>query len=263
MQDNKRGLKDLLNENLSEDIDDNEIIEEIALELVSPNKNQPRKVFDEDKLEELKNSIIEHGVFQPIICRKHLNKYIIVSGERRYRASLLAGKKTIPVVVRNYNEEKVGEIALLENIQRENLNVLEEANAYKVLIEKFHLTHDDLAKKVSKSRSHITNILGILKLPDDVKNDILNNKISMGHARSLSKMDNLEDVKELAKRIKEGGLSVRDTENIIKKKKNPDKDVKLEEIEEKYKVKVKYENNKLIIKGNLGSIYNIIKRLSE
>jgi ParB family chromosome partitioning protein len=261
--DNKRGLKELLSENLSEEIKDYEKIEEIDLSLIFPNENQPRKVFDHDKLEELKESIMQYGVFQPIIVRKYMNKYIIVSGERRYRASLMAGKRSIPAVVRNYNEEKVSEIALLENIQREDLNILEEANAYKILIEKFNLTHDELAKKVSKSRSHITNILGILKLPEVVKDDILNNKISMGHARSLSKLKNQEEIINLSEKIKNEKLSVRNVESIIKNGRNDGKDNKLLEIEEKYNVKVKFEKNKLIIKGNIGSMYNVIKRLSE
>jgi ParB family chromosome partitioning protein len=175
----------------------------------------------------------------------------------------MAGKRTIPAVVRNYNEELVSEIALLENIQREDLNILEEANAYKILIEKFNLTHDELAKKVSKSRSHITNILGILKLPENIKEDILNKKISMGHARSLSKLKNSEEINKIADKIKKEKLSVRNVESMIKMGETDSKDEKLNEIEEKFNVEVKYENNKLVIKGNIGSIYNIIKRLSE
>ena len=260
---NKRSFKDLLNENVTDKILENEIIEEIDLSLIFPNPNQPRKVFDVEKLEELKESIVQHGVFTPIIVRKSMNKYIIVSGERRYRASLMAGKRTIPAVIRNYNEEKVSEIALLENIQREDLNILEEANAYKILIEKFNLTHEELAKKVSKSRSHITNILGILKLPENIKEDILNEKISMGHARSLSKLKNEDEILEIADKIKKEKLSVRNVESIIKKGNNESKDEKLNEIEEKFNVKVKYDNNKLVIEGKIGSIYNIIKRLSE
>ena len=241
--DNKRSFKDLLSENVSEEILDHEIIEEIDLSLVFPNENQPRKVFDEEKLIELKDSIVQHGVFSPIIVRKYMNKYIIVSGERRYRASLMAGKRTIPAVVRNYNEEMVSEIALLENIQRENLNVLEEANAYKILIEKFNLTHDELAKKVSKSRSHITNILGILKLPENIKEDILNKKISMGHARSLSKLKNTDEINKIANKIKTEKLSVRNVESIIKMGENDSKDEKLHEISEKFNVQCQYTNN--------------------
>lgn len=192
----------------------NEEIIEIRLSDLRVNPYQPRKVFDEDSLHELATSIKEHGVFQPIIIKKSIKGYEIIAGERRVRASKMAGLTTIPAIIRNFTDEQMMEIALLENLQRENLTAIEEAYAYKAMIEKLHLTQDELSKKVGKSRSHVTNILGLLRLPKDVQQMVAESKITMGHARALSKLEDSEQIKELANQIINEKISVRNVENL-------------------------------------------------
>ena len=219
-----RGLEELFN---NENLDlnsferqvyesaSNEEVVEISLKELRPNPYQPRKVFNEEALNELAASIKEHGVFQPIIVKKSIKGYEIIAGERRYRASLLAEKETIPAIIRDFSEEQMMEIALLENLQREDLTSIEEAYAYKNMLEKLNLTQEELATKVGKSRSHITNILGLIRLPKQVQNMIANQNISMGHARILSKIENEEKIIELANKIVDEKLSVRDIENLV------------------------------------------------
>ncbi len=219
-----RGLEELFN---NENLDlnsferqvyesaSNEEVVEISLKELRPNPYQPRKVFNEEALNELATSIKEHGVFQPIIVKKSIKGYEIIAGERRYRASLLAGKETIPAIVRDFSEEKMMEVALLENLQREDLTSIEEAYAYKNMLEKLNLTQEELATKVGKSRSHITNILGLIRLPKQVQTMVADQSISMGHARILSKIEDEEKIIELANKIVEEKLSVRDIENIV------------------------------------------------
>ena len=190
-----------------------EIIQININELMS-NPYQPRKIFDDDALKELALSIKEHGVFQPIIVKKSVKGYNIIAGERRVKASRLAGLTTIPAIVRNFTDDEMMQIALLENLQREDLTAIEEAKAYKSIIESLKLTQDQLAKKLGKSRSHITNMLGLLRLPINVQDMVLHGEISMGHARVLSKLENYNQIEELAKRITSENLSVRDLESI-------------------------------------------------
>ena len=190
-------------------------VKHIRLDELRSNPYQPRKVFDEEKLNELAHSIKEFGIFQPIIVKKSIKGYEIVAGERRSIAARRAGLVEVPAIIKDFTDDEMMSIALLENIQRENLNIIEEANAYKKMIDVMGLTQEELAKKVGKSRSHITNILGILKLPKKVQDMVLNNKISMGHARSLSKLDDEMQIFEMADRIINENLSVRDVENII------------------------------------------------
>ena len=218
-----RGLEELFNsdnldlEQIEKQIYDtatNEEIKEIPLEELRVNPYQPRQVFDEEALQELADSIKEHGVFQPIIVKKSVKGYEIIAGERRFRASKLAGKTTIPAIIRTFTDEQMMEIALLENLQRENLNVMEEAKAYKQMIEKLHLTQDDLAKKVGKSRSYITNILGLLRLPSEVTDLIEKKELSMGHARVLSKLEDKEEAIRIAKKVVEEDLPVREVERL-------------------------------------------------
>lgn len=221
-----RGLEDLFNsENLDlesvekkiyEDMSNEEIIE-LNIDELRPNPYQPRKMFDEDALNELASSIKEHGVFQPIIVKKSIKGYEIIAGERRYRASKLAGCDKIPAIIRNFTDEQMMEIALLENLQRENLSVIEEALAYKSMIDHLSLTQDELSKKVGKSRSHITNILGLLRLPNVVQQMVNENKITMGHARALSKLDDDNKIIEFANKIIDDNLIVRDIEDITSK----------------------------------------------
>ena len=191
-----------------------EEIVDLSIDEIRPNPYQPRTVFDSKALNELALSIKENGVFQPIIVKKSIKGYELIAGERRLRASKIAGLEKIPAIVRQLDDGKMAEIALLENLQRENLNVLEEARAYKKLLEELDLTQDELARKVSKSRSHITNILGILRLPKEVQNMILEKKLTMGHARTLSKLNDENEIIKLAKEIVEGSIPVRDTERM-------------------------------------------------
>ena len=201
----------------------NEEIIELKLDDLRPNPYQPRKIFDDEALKELSESIKEHGVFQPIIVKKSIKGYEIIAGERRYRASKLAGLKTIPAIIRDFTDSQMMEIALLENLQREDLNVIEEAIAYKSMIEKLNLTQDELAKRVGKSRSHITNILGLLRLPKEVQKQVIQGNITMGHARMLSKLEDDKKIIELANKIVNESLTVRDIEDIgtVEKKKKP------------------------------------------
>ena len=191
-----------------------EEIIEVAIKDLRPNPYQPRKVFNEDALTDLASSIKEHGVFQPIIIKKSIKGYEIIAGERRVRASKLAGLDKIPAIVRNLNDEQMMEIALLENLQRENLSAIEEATAYKAMIEHLNLTQDELSKRVGKSRSHVTNIIGLLRLPKVVQDMISDNRITMGHARALSKLNDDDQIIELANKIVDDKLVVRDIENI-------------------------------------------------
>ena len=218
-----RGLEDLFNsENLDlESVEakiyesaTNEEIVELNLSDLRPNPYQPRKVFDEEALNELASSIREHGVFQPIIVKKSIKGYDIIAGERRYRASKMAGLDKIPAIIRDFTDEQMMEIALLENLQREDLSVIEEAHAYKSMIEHLNLTQDELSKRVGKSRSHITNILGLLRLPGEVQQMVSDGRITMGHARALSKLESNEEIIKLANKIVDENLVVRDIENI-------------------------------------------------
>lgn len=196
----------------------NEEIVELKLSELRPNPYQPRKVFKDESLEELASSIKEHGVFQPIIVKKSIKGYEIIAGERRFRASKLAGLEKIPAIIREFTDEQMMEIALLENLQRENLSSIEEAEAYHTMIQNLGLTQDELAKKVGKSRSHITNILGLLRLPKEVQQEVANGNITMGHARALSKLESDEKVIELAHQIMNEKLPVREIETITNNK---------------------------------------------
>ncbi|MBQ9072650.1 MAG: ParB/RepB/Spo0J family partition protein [Bacilli bacterium] len=190
----------------------NEEIIDINLNELRANPYQPRKVFNDEALSDLAESIKEHGVFQPIIVKKSIKGYEIIAGERRVRASRMAGLEKIPAIIRNLNDEQMMEIALLENLQRENLSAIEEAIAYKSMIEKLSLTQEELSKKVGKSRSHITNILGLLRLPKEVQEMVANNKISMGHARVLSKLEDNQKIIEMAHEIVNRKIPVRELE---------------------------------------------------
>ena len=202
---------DQVEEKIVEETPKDEIVEIPINELMS-NPYQPRKVFDEEALKELSESIKEHGVFQPIIVKKSVKGYNIIAGERRTKASELAGLKTVPAIVRDFSDEEMMQVALLENLQREDLSAIEEAKAYKSIIESLGLTQDELAKRLGKSRSHITNMLGLLRLPLSVQDMVLYGKISMGHARVLSKLENSEQIEDLANKVISENLSVRDLE---------------------------------------------------
>jgi len=203
----------------------NEEIIDIKLSDLRANPYQPRKIFNDEALNDLAESIKEHGVFQPIIVKKSIKGYEIIAGERRVRASRMAGLEKIPAIIRNLNDEQMMEIALLENLQRENLSAIEEAVAYKSMIDKLSLTQEELSKKVGKSRSHITNILGLLRLPKEVQEMVANNQISMGHARVLSKLEDDNKIIEMAREIVERKIPVRELEQEAE---NKEKKVKIE-----------------------------------
>lgn len=196
-----------------------EDIVDIKLSELRSNPYQPRQKFDQEKLVELANSIKEYGVLEPIIVTKSIKGYEIVAGERRKKASELAGLETIPAIIKEFTDSEMMQIALLENIQRENLTAIEEAEAYSNLLKVLNVTQEELANKIGKSRSYITNMVGLLNLPESVKNDILHGLISAGHAKILSKLENEELITELAEKIKLNHLSVRELENLVQ---NPD-----------------------------------------
>jgi len=191
-------------------------IKQLPVDEIRPNPYQPRKTFNEEALNELAESIKNYGVFQPIIVKKSIKGYDLIAGERRLRASKLAGRDTIPAIIKDFSDDQMREIALLENLQRENLTPIELAWAYKGIIESLHIRQEDLADKIGKSRSHVTNTLGLLRLPEEIQNQILDNKISMGHAKILSKIDDDYKVKEFADRIVNNNISVRELEEITK-----------------------------------------------
>ncbi len=211
-----RSISDLLEENKAE-FQKNEEIIEVLLANISPNPDQPRTNFDKSSLNELANSIKEHGVIQPVILKPSGNdKYVLVAGERRVLASRIAGLRTIPSIVRNYNSVHLSEIALLENIQREDLSPIEEAIAFQTALAKLNLTHEQLSKKIGKSRSYVTNSVGLLNLPAVIINDVNLGNLSMGHARVLSKVKNHSLCLELYNRIIDEELTVRELELIVR-----------------------------------------------
>lgn len=234
-----------------------EVVKEVPTEItlkikdIEINKEQPRKQFNEDALQELADSIAQHGVIEPLVVTKRDNYYLLVSGERRWRAAMKAGLTEVPVVIKEYTDQQILEIGLIENIQRENLNPIEEAQAYKKLIEEFHLKQDDVAERVSKSRSAITNIMRLLKLCNQVQEMVIDEKLSNGHARALLAIEDNELQYETACNVFDQRLSVRETEKLVKKivneQNNPKKNTKESEedltylyndIEEKLKYKL-------------------------
>jgi ParB family chromosome partitioning protein len=195
----------------------NEEIHEVPISDIFPNRQQPRQNFDDQKLLELCSSIKSHGVIQPIFLKRHVHGYEIVAGERRWRAAKMAGLTKIPAIIRDVSEDKKLEIALIENIQREDLNPIEEGQAYKLLMEQFEYTQQDLADKIGKDRSTVANAIRLLKLPNRIKEFIAEQKLSMGHARAILGIESDEDKLSLSERIIKKGLSVRDTESLIRR----------------------------------------------
>lgn len=196
-------------------------IQMLRLTEIEPNREQPRKKFDEDALLELADSIKQFGVIQPLVVQKKKNHYEIIAGERRWRAAKQAGIKEVPVVIKDYTEQEIMEISLIENIQREDLNPIEEAQAYKRLLEEYHLKQDEVAEKVSKSRTAVTNSIRLLKLDPKVQQMVIDDMISTGHARALLALENSEQQYLVACRIFDEKLSVRDTERLMKELQNP------------------------------------------
>lgn len=200
----------------------------IKINKVEPNREQPRKDFDEDALLELADSIKQFGILQPLLVHKKKDYYEIIAGERRWRAAKLAGLKEVPVLIKDYTDQEIVEISLIENIQRENLNPIEEAMAYKRLLEEFSLKQDEVAERVSKSRTAVTNSMRLLKLSDSVQQMIVDDMITTGHARALLAIDDKEQQYIIANKIFDEKLSVRETEKLVKTLKNPKRDKKVE-----------------------------------
>lgn len=251
---------------------------EIDIGLIDRNPEQPRKIFDDEALAELAESIKNYGVIQPIIVKQKGDRYEIIAGERRWRASRLAGLKTIPCIIKDYTEQEISEIAIIENLQREDLNPIESAKAIKSLINQYNLTQDEVADKIGKSRPAVANTLRLLSLPESIIALVESNKLTAGHARALLAIESPAKQKEVALQIIQNGLTVRDVENIIKhlnKPKieivKPEKSLELKDFEDKIKrvfsTKVQIKGNdkkgKIVIdyysKDDLERIYDILK----
>ena len=220
----------------------------VKITMVEPNRKQPRKNFDEDALQELSDSIKQFGLLQPILVQDRKDHYEIIAGERRWRAAKMAGLKEIPVMIRDYTDQEIMEISLIENIQREDLNPIEEAQAYKRLLTEFNLKQDEVAERVSKSRAAVTNSIRLLKLSDEVQQMVIDDMISTGHARTLLAVEDKDEQYNLAQRIFDEKLSVRDVEKLVKNLHKPEKASKktenktmeaiYQDIEEKLKQKL-------------------------
>lgn len=233
-----KGLGALIREN-EQDIEGS--ITELKITELEANQNQPRRNFDDQGLQELAESIRQHGVVQPIIVRKLDNSYQIVAGERRWRAARLAGLKTVPIVVKDYSNIEVMEIALIENLQRQDLNAIEEAIAYKSLIEEHEMTQEEISEKIGRSRPAIANTLRLLNLPEEIKEFVVQGKLSAGHARAILSVQDKKKQIEIALKVIEQQLNVRDIEKLVmqKEKKEPSKEskksVEIIELEERLK----------------------------
>lgn len=210
-----RGLEALFDE--SPQVQETEEITEISLDEIRPNPYQPRKTFDNKSLKELSESIKENGVFQPIIIRKSVNGYEIIAGERRFRASKLAKKKTIPAIIRDFDEAQMMEVAVLENLQREDLTPLEEAQAYEMLQKNLGLTQAEVSKRLGKSRPYIANYLRLLTLPQKTKRLLQRGELSMGQARTLLGLKDKDSIDDLARKVVKNGITVRQLESLVAK----------------------------------------------
>lgn len=254
----------------AENTEKNEVVM-LKTSLIEPRRDQPRKNFDREQLQALANSIAEHGVIQPIIVTEGNNGYYsIIAGERRWRASKLANLSEMPAIIRSYDELQIAEVALIENLQREDLNPIEEALGYKTLMEKFSMTQDKVSERVGKSRSNVANMLRLLSLEDEIKVMLAENKLSMGHARALLSLPEGVSRVEAAKKIADEGLTVRAVEALAKEDKKPEKKKKTEkesvypDVErmlcEKYGTKVKIKGNR---KGKIEIEYYSVKDLTR
>ena len=237
----------------------------VKISMVEPNKEQPRKSFDEAALNELAESIKQHGIIQPLVVVKKDKHYEIVTGERRWRAAQLAGLKTVPVVVKNLTEQEIMEISLIENIQREDLNPIEEAMAYQRLMQEFHMKQDEISQKVCKSRAAIANSIRLLKLDKDVQQMLIYRQITSGHARALLALENPDEQYDLATRIVEEGLSVRETEELVKLVNEPQEEKNEEKKEEPVdeQTKLIYQNYENLLKQVMGTKVSIKNKKND
>lgn len=268
-----RSIEDLLEEN-DVRLNESEKIEELDIDKIKPNPDQPRSVFDTESIKELALSITEHGIIQPIIVKEGADGYILVAGERRVRASKVAGMKTIPAIVRDYNSKYLSELAILENLQREDLTPIEEAIAFKNILANTKVTHEELGKRVGKSRTYITNVIGLLKLPAIVMEDVNAKRLTMGHARALSKISDYDIIMSIRNEILSLKLSVRDVEAIIRDRyKKKTKHISIDFMKQAEKqlhkivkndIKYKLNKNQLVLKfkdeTELDKIIEFLKR---
>lgn len=230
----------------------------VKITKVEPNREQPRKNFDEDALQELADSIKQYGIVEPLIVQDRNTYYEIIAGERRWRAAKLAGLKEVPVIIRNYTEQEIVEISLIENIQREDLNPIEEAQAYKRLLTEFHLKQDEVAERVSKSRTAVTNSMRLLKLCDEVQQMIIDDMITTGHARALISIEDPEQQYTIAQKVFDEKLSVRDVEKLVKNLNKPEK-AKKEPVEDKA-LEAVYQDLEEKLKQSLGTKVSIASK---
>lgn len=249
----------------------------IPVDEIRPNPYQPRKVFNDEALKELSSSIKQHGVFTPILVKKSIQGYDLIAGERRLRASKLAGLKDIPAIIVDFDDQEMMEIALLENIQREDLNVIEEAKAYEKLIQRLGYTQEQLAHRVGKSREHITNLLRLLKLPEDVQEYVVSKQLSMGHVRALLGLKTEANMRKVAKQAIDQGLSVRKVEQIVKDTNNkktiekPKEDIYVkaakEKLQEFFQTSVSISRNAISIhyenKEDLNRVLELLNLVEE
>ncbi len=230
----------------------------VKITKVEPNREQPRKNFDEDALQELADSIKQYGIVEPLIVQDRTTYYEIIAGERRWRAAKLAGLKEVPVIVRNYTEQEIVEISLIENIQREDLNPIEEAQAYRRLLTEFNLKQDEVAERVSKSRTAVTNSMRLLKLCDEVQQMIIDDMITTGHARALITIEDPEQQYTIAQKVFDEKLSVRDVEKLVKNLNKPEK-VKKEPVTDKA-LEAVYQDLEEKLKQSLGTKVSIASK---
>lgn len=281
-----KGLSSIFGQDVSKVLDDiqngdmeveSQQQSKIPVNEIRPNPYQPRKVFNDEALKELSSSIKQHGVFTPILVKKSIQGYDLIAGERRLRASKLAGLKAIPAIIVDFDDQEMMEIALLENIQREDLNVIEEAKAYEKLIQRLGYTQEQLAHRVGKSREHITNLLRLLKLPEDVQEYVVSKQLSMGHVRALLGLKTEASMRKVAKQAIDQGLSVRKVEQIVKDTNNkktiekPKEDIYVkaakEKLQEFFQTSVSISKNAISIhyenKEDLNRILELLNLVEE
>lgn len=281
-----KGLSSIFGQDVSKVLDDiqngdmeveSQQQSKIPVNEIRPNPYQPRKVFNDEALKELSSSIKQHGVFTPILVKKSIQGYDLIAGERRLRASKLAGLENIPAIIVDFDDQEMMEIALLENIQREDLNVIEEAKAYEKLIQRLGYTQEQLAHRVGKSREHITNLLRLLKLPEDVQEYVVNKQLSMGHVRALLSLKTESSMRKIAKQAIDQGLSVRKVEQIVKDTNNkktvekPKEDIYVkaakEKLQEFFQTSVSISKNSISIhyenKEDLNRILELLNLVEE
>ncbi|MBR1854945.1 MAG: ParB/RepB/Spo0J family partition protein [Lachnospiraceae bacterium] len=231
----------------------------VKITMVEPNRDQPRKNFDEDALQELADSIKQFGLIQPILVQDRKDHYEIIAGERRWRAARIAGLEEVPVIIRNYTEQEIVEISLIENIQREDLNPIEEAQAYKRLLTEFNLKQDEVADRVSKSRTAITNSVRLLKLTDEVQQMVIDEMITTGHARALLGIEDPTEQYSVALKIFDEKLSVRDVEKLVKNLHKPAKPKK-EKVVDDQTLQLLYQDIEEKLKQRLGTKVTITSK---